>query len=216
MAGRFISTNWTGAGRPRWAADFRSRDHLVPGGVRLDSASFARDAWLVTLTAAAAAGATTLAVAALPRKVEAGTILYFGTAGQIARVNADAAAGATTLAVDAIPTALALGAVARVEYYTNAYGDVERGKKFIPSGTAVVKNAANDLYRRATTGDAAAAVFLTAFDVEDADDNPDAVLYRPGSVVKGNLLPGGGINALVADVQTALRSRYVVMMGGVS
>src|SRR5678809_130180 len=92
---------------PVWAADFMGREHLVPGGAKLNAALFLRtDAVVVVVSAAGAAGgATSVPVAALTGAIPNGTVLDFGT-NKYARLTAAAAAGATTLTVAAIPTAL--------------------------------------------------------------------------------------------------------------
>lgn len=65
----------------------------------------------VTTTAAAAQGATTLAVSSLSAAVPAGTILTFGP-GKYARVTANAAASATSITVAALTVGIASGDVA--------------------------------------------------------------------------------------------------------
>lgn len=56
---------------------------------------------IVKAAASALADATSLTVDALQYAVPAGTLLYFGEAGEHTRVTTDAAAGATTLAIQA-------------------------------------------------------------------------------------------------------------------
>lgn len=65
----------------------------------------------VTLSAAAAAGDTTLAVTATSAAIPAGTILTFG-AGRYARVTADASSGATSLTVAMLTVGIPDGATA--------------------------------------------------------------------------------------------------------
>lgn len=135
MATRITFTGPT-LGSPEWMADYGSRDHLVPGGHKVNSAD----------------------------------------AGFVADGN---------------------------------------GRKPIPSGTPLGRTIAE---RDAGTGFGPAAatdpeteVFLLAFDVSDALKNDDCELYRPGSVVKENFLPGFG--SLVAGVITFLRNRYIMVHG---
>lgn len=87
------------------------------------------------------------------------------------------------------------------------------GKRRIPSGTPVGRTLAE---RNAGTGYGPAAttdgeIFLLAFDVTDADANPDCELYRHGSAVKENFLPGFG--SMATELVTALRSRYLMFRG---
>lgn len=49
-------------------------------------------------------------------------------------------------------------------------------------------------------------IFILLFDVEDPDVSPECELYRHGSLVAENLLPGWG--GLAAGIQTALRANY--------
>lgn len=190
---------------PRWAGDFMSRDHLVPGPFKLNAALFlATDAVVVVVGAAGAAGgATTVPVDALSGPLPNGTLLDFGT-NKFARLTAAAAAAATTITVAALPTAL-------VDDDTATYAGTT--KKYVPSGTAVGRTIAE---RDAETGlgPAAAAddeIFLTAFDVDDVAKLADVELYRPNSQVFENYLPEW--TDLATAVKTALRARYICTLG---
>lgn len=190
-----------------WIGDYLSREHLMPGGARLSAAAFqAADAVRVNVTAAAVAGATSITVTALSGPIPTGTLLDFGGA-KFARLSAAAATGATTLAVDAIPTALAVNDVA---YYSPS-GAVKR----IASGTAIGRTYA-ERDANAAFGPAADTddeVYLLAFDVTDVATNADCELYRPGSLVKENFLPGWA--GLTATVQGKIRSAYRCTRGAV-
>lgn len=74
--------------------------------------SFAPKTSLVTCTANASGGATSITVAALPFIIATGTILYF-SGGVAATLTADAAAGATSIAVSALSGAVSSGESAR-------------------------------------------------------------------------------------------------------
>lgn len=195
-------------GAARWAADFRSRDHLVPGAVKLVAASFPYYGQVtVTANGAAAAAATSITVDALPAAIPAGTLLDFTGTGEYARVTTAAAAGATTLAVDALD--------AGIEDNDTATYVPTGAKRYIPSGTAVGRTVAE---RDAGTGygpaDAADDFTrLLAFEVEDVDENNDGVLYRPGSVVKENLLPEVVAGTMIAGVLTDIRATYTCERG---
>lgn len=191
---------------PAWAGDFFNREHMIPGGAKLDPAQFNdTDAVVVVVGAAGAAGgATSIPVAALSGPIPSGTVLNFGTT-KFATLTAAAAAAATALTVAAIPTALVSGDTA-------TYPGVGTDKTVV-SGTAVGRTIAE---RDAGTayGPAAAAddeIYLTCFDVRDATINADVELYRPNSIVKETFVPGW--TALAAGVVTKLRAAYICTRG---
>ena len=203
MAQVTVNTNQITA--PVWAGDFLSPAHLVPGGAQVDAAQFnAVDAVVVTVGAAGAdVDATSIPVAALSGPIPAGTVLDFGDK-KLAVLTADAAAADTSLTVRAIPTAL-------VDADTATYKGV--GKVVIPTGTPVgrtfVERAAGAAFGPATEADDE--VYLVAFEVPDAERNPEIELYRHGSVVKENFLPGYA--TMDADLLTLLRSLYTTTIG---
>lgn len=190
---------------PRWAGDFMSRDHLVPGPFKIVASQFlAPDGVKVVVGAAgAAANATTVPVDALSGAVPSGALLDFG-GKKFARLSAAAAAGATSLTVDALATALV---------DDDAANYIGTKKKSIPSGTPVGRTLVE---RNAGTGFGPAAatddeVFLLAFDISDADVNNDAEMYRPGAQVYENFLPGW--SGLASGVVTKLRAAYLMTLG---
>lgn len=191
---------------PAWAGDFMSRDHLIPGGAKVDAAQFAgADAVIVTVGAAGAAGgATSVPVAALSGPIPSGTILDFTGSGKFAKLTAAAATGATTLTVEALPQALVSGDVATYLGVT---------QKTILSGTVVGRTIAE---RDASTPfgpavDTDDEIYIVAFEVPDAADINDIELYRHNAVVKENFLPGW--TGLAAGLKTAIRSRYRCVRG---
>jgi hypothetical protein len=87
------------------------------------------------------------------------------------------------------------------------------GRKNIPSGTILGRTLAE---RDAGTGFGPAAdtddeIFVNYFEVTDAAENDDVELYRHGSQIKENFLPGWG--SVAAGVKTALRARYICTLG---
>lgn len=206
MSPRSMNTTGPTLGAPEFVNDFLDREHLLPGGVKVDASQFqSSDAVVVDVGAAgAAAGATTVPVSpALTGPIPAGTIIWFSGAKFI-RLSAAAAAGANSLTVTATPTALV---DADVGYYSPS------GTTSIPAGTAIGRTIAE---RDAGTsfGPAAAAddeIYLTAFDVTDAQQIDDAEVLRNGTVIKENYLPA--FSTLAAGVQTALRTRYQMTVG---
>lgn len=200
-----VTTSTNTLTSPAWAGDILDREHLVPGGARIDAAQFlALDSVVVTTTALAAAGATSIAVTALSGAIPNGTILYFGESQEFAMLTVAAAAGATTLTVQALPVQIESGDVAT---YTGT------GVKTVYSGTPIGRTFAE---RAAGTafGPAGAAddeVYLVAFDVMDAARNADVELYRYGSIVKENFLPN--FSTIIAGVLTKIRANYQTTRG---
>lgn len=196
---------------PVWAGDFFSREHVLPVPAKVSAAAFADQGGVpVTVaTGGAAQGATSIPVDALALSalantvvlaqgnvlIPAGATLDFGGA-KFARLTADATHGATALTVSALPTALVAGDKASYS---------PRGTRFIPSGTFVGRTYAE---RDANTAFGPAAVtddelFLTVYDIVDANANADAELCRHGSLVKENYLPEWAtLSAGTAGVQT--------------
>lgn len=169
---------------PAWAQDGIGGDTLLQGGARLDAAQFpVNSAVVVTTTAAAAANATSIAVAALAGAIPAGTVLYFGETGELARLSSAAAAGATTLAVDALPSAIESGDKATYPG-TSLIKTVGSGT---PVGrTYAERDAGADFGPAETTDDE---YYLLAQDVPDLNRNTDCELYRHGRAVRENVLP---------------------------
>jgi hypothetical protein len=189
---------------PRWAGDYLDREHVVPGGAKLLASAFAReDAVVVTLDGSADAAATSLTVEPLSGAIPSGTLLHFGS-GEFARLTAAAAAAATELTVEAIPTALENADTATysgTESYAVRSGTLV-GRTFAEraSGTAFGPHAEND-----------DEVYLVVYDVDDVSLNNDVDLYRPGSIVKENFLPGFADWSAV-DL-AALRAAYTTTRG---
>jgi hypothetical protein len=171
----------------------------IPSGTVLQfsgaGAGFAR------LTAAAAAGATSLTVEALPEDIDnAATALFPGGTKQ-ARLTAAAAAGATSLTVDELQFAL-------VDDNTAIYAGTT-GVAHIPSGTllgrTIAERDANTGFGPWASGDEE--VYLLALDVTNALINADCELYRNFGIVKENFLPSW-TTAWTSDMKTALRAAY--------
>lgn len=200
-------TKWTGAGRPRWLADETSRDHLVPGGVKLDSAAFpVEDAVTVTTPGGAAIGAVAIPVTGLSGPIPSGTILNFTGVGEFALLTAPATAGATSLTVEALDAAIEAGDTA-------TYPGL--GKKFVPSGTLLGQMQA-EMDAGAAWGPIADGddhVRVLRFSIENLLENNDGVLVRPfGTVLKYNLLPQAPLSAARL---TQLRTAGYVLQRGV-
>jgi len=189
---------------PIWAADYLTREHLLPGGAKLDASQFAgEDAVLVTVGANAAGAATSVTVTALLGPIPSGTLLYFGAA-KVAVLTAAAALGATTLTVAALPTALVSADAA-------TYAGV--ALKAVRSGTLVSRTYAE---RDAFTGFGPAVstddeAYLVVYDVPNLARDNDVELYRHDGLVKENFLPG--FAALSAALKVVVRARYDTTIG---
>lgn len=205
----FDAGTWEESSRPRWAADFRSRDHLVPGPVKLVAAAFPiTGTVVVTANGPAIATATSITVDPLPGALPSGAVLDFTGAGEFAKLTAAAAAGATSLTVEALDAGIE-------DNDTATYIPSGAVKKTVLSGTVVGRTIAE---RDAGTGygpaDAADdETRILAFSIEDVSQDASGVLYRPGSVVKENLLPEVLAGTLVAGVLADVRVAYVCTRG---
>lgn len=203
MAGVTYS-NWSANRRAAWRGDYTDRHSLIPGGARLDAASFPTEGSVTATVGAAGAaqGATSIPVAALTGPIPSGTILRF-SADEYARLSAAAAAGATTLTVEALVNALESGDAATY---------VGTGKRFVESGVLIgrtrAERDAGAAFGPWTTGDEEE--YLLAFDVHDADLEPEAELYRHGALVKENLLPAA---TRVAGPLARVRALYECQIG---
>lgn len=191
---------------PAWAGDFLNREHLMPGGAKVDASQFmATDGAVVTLTANALVNAVSIAVTALANPIPSGTQLRFG-AGKYAYTTANAAAGATSIAVEALPVALTSGD--KATYKGSGMKPVT-----ILGGTLLGRTWAE---RDAGTAfgpaaDADEDIFFLAQDITDATKNNDADLYRHGSIVKENFVPGWA--GLSSTLKAFVRSRYQCTIG---
>ena len=205
----FDAGAWQEENSPRWAADFRSRDHLVPGPVKLEAAQFpVTGTVVVTMDGAEIAGVTSLTVDPLPGAIPSGTLLDFSGTSEIVRTTALAAKGATEVPVEATDAAIE-------DNDTATYIPAGATKKTVRSGTAIGRTIAE---RDAKTGygPASAAddeVYLLAFGVEDVGEDNAGVVYRPGSVVKENLLPEVIDGTMISGVLTKIRANYVCQGG---
>lgn len=201
---RITSGSFKTSVHPVWAADFGSRDHLIAGGGFVDPTQFSRrDRVQVQSTSPTAVGATTMAIAAAPGALKAGSTLVFGTSS--VTLTADVPTGATSIAISAATEAIASGV-------TGIYTGI--GEVFIPSGTLVGRTEA-EMLASAPWGPADVAgdhqMFLTMYDVYDARENAEVEFYRPGAQVKENFLPGW--STLATNIKTKIRSLYVCFLG---
>ncbi len=200
---------WSGSmlAPPMWAKDFGGREHILPVPVKIDTSQFRRpDAVLVKLNGAAAVNDTSITVDALSGAVPSGTTLHFGSK-KFVITTAAAIAGATTIAVEAVPTIIADNDEA---YYAGT-------REFsIPSGTFIgrtiaERDAATAYGPAATTDDE---VFLTMFEISNADLYDEVEVYRPDSLVAENYLPKWtDATVWTSGLKATLRARYQCIVG---
>jgi hypothetical protein len=109
----------------------------IPSGTDLDfgGKKFART------TAAAAAGATSLTVSAIPTALVSGDAATYQGGERSLLITADAAVGATAIAVEDAPFAVVAGEVAYIPDTSVPY--LHGGAKFIPGGTVMCTIAAS-------------------------------------------------------------------------
>lgn len=153
---------------------------------------------------AAPAGSTSVPVDAISGKIPAGTVLRFMPGGYLVNVIADAASGAIALTTD--PLSFDLPDNAAAQYRGT-------GKVYIPSGTVIGRTYAERDAKVAfgPAADADDEVFLLFHDIDDALDNADGDVYRPGGLVAENFLPV--FSTLSSTLKGKLRASYQCMIG---
>lgn len=174
------------------------------GGRQIDWANvpdrYRIGAVVVTLTANAAQGATSLTVTALNGAIPNGTLLDFGGT-KTARLTTAAVAGATTVAVAATPTAMVTGDLA-------TYLGLMPGKKFLPAGTAIgeILNATGLVSPRIVTTNPAAGLLETNAREDEQFAPITGYGIIAGGVIYENLLPDatGSPKTLPSAIKTEL------------
>lgn len=165
-----------------WIKDYVSREHSLPGGIRLDSDAFRPAALTITADGAAAIGDTELTVDALTDEVLAGALIPF-PGGQIVTTRAKAEKGATTLVTEPLTAAIADGAAA-------LFADSRR-RQTIPASTLVgrtfAEQAAGTPFGPFEAGDDE--VYLTIRTVQDIFRNAETEALRKNTVVATNRMP---------------------------
>lgn len=100
-------------GAPSFIADTHTREHVLAGGAKADAALFVADApKAIVGNAGAAAGVTSIPIAALLAPIPVGALLNFGPrAATTVTLTANAAADATSIAFAALARAIPSGTV---------------------------------------------------------------------------------------------------------
>lgn len=144
--------------------------------------SYRMGAVKVAASAQADSGATTMGVTAITGAIPSGTNLYFGQAGEFARLAAAAVAGATALTVDALGTTIESGDVA---HYPGT------GAKTLPAGKVVVELSGGKIAPRSDRP--GSEVSMGILETVAIENEPSHALTGYGVIVGGvlyeNLLP---------------------------
>lgn len=162
----------------------------------------------VTLNAAAAAGATSLTTLAIPTALVDNDTGTFRGGTKQARVTAAAEEGATSLTVDELQFALADDESA---LYMGVNTKRVRGGTAVGLTNAELEGAHTDGIMWGPAADSDDVVRLLAYDVPDVDEDNDADLLRPGTLIKVNFLPGW--SSLSTAVKNKIRAAYDVTVG---
>lgn len=191
---------------PVWAADFLSRDHLVPGPIELDPTQFPMDdGTFVTANGAAAIGATSITVDAIDAAIPANTFLDFGHLASVLVTIADASvsAGDTSVTVVALPGPIPSGTRLNFSGGTNAQvvevnGDHAAGATTLTvlplDGT--IANGATATFpggtkqARLTAAAAAGATTLTVDELQFAIADNDVATYGGSGTLKRRVKGG--------------------------
>jgi hypothetical protein len=202
---RIVDTTANQLSSPVWAADFMGRDHLVPGGARIDPLQFNETgAVVVTVGAAGAAiGATSIPVDALPGAIPSGTILNFGSYAPVTvTVNdADVNATETTITVAALSGPIPAGAV--LQFSGSGAGFAKLTAAAAAAATTLtvealpedIDNAATATFAggtkqaRLTAAAAAAATSLTVDELQFAVVDNETATYA--GTIGGKNIPSG-------------------------
>jgi len=186
---------------PAFAGEPLGPHQLIAGGGQLDVSQFTGDESVtVVADGNAMVTATSISVDALSGPIPNGTVLYFGT-GKFARLTAAAVAGATSLSVEAL--------TAQVDDDDEAVYDA--GVIRVPAGTYIGRTFAE---RTAGSGFGPAEasddeLYLTAFDVLDAEKNSGVELIRHNTIIREDHLPDW--STLGATLQAQIRADYATV-----
>jgi hypothetical protein len=195
-------STWVENTRTVWAAEALSPDKLIPGGAKLAASQFnAEDAAVVTLTADADPGDTSLAVAALANPIPTGSLLDFGSrAAQTVTMAASALAAATSITVVALTAPLPAGTV--LYFGTNKFArvatDAAAGATTVAvtaiptalSGSETATVTASSIVAKTTANAIAGATTLTVEQLAEPILTGDVATYA-GAGVKKKRVPSG-------------------------
>lgn len=203
---RFEFNDYGQASNAAFLGDFGNREHILPGGAKLDSSAAFSATGDVTVhnTAAASAGATSITVTALTAAIPSGTTLVFSD-GTAVVTAANASVGATSITTEPLGEALA--------DESDAVYDAEGAdEEIVIAGTLVgrttAERAAGDPFGPAA--DADDEIFIMVHDV-DLTKTDDVDLVRHGTLIKQNFLPS--YSAASATIKGKLATSYQLVLG---
>lgn len=165
--------------------------------------TYRQGAVLVTAATDANTGATQITVSAITGDIPNNYVLYFGQAGEFARLNEKAEAGTTVLQVDATGTTIEA---------TDTATYPGTGQKLIPAGKAMAERSTGLLIPRVdqTTTSEVATCFLETNAVED---DPSQSLSGFGCIIGGalyeNLLPDATAGATTGTISSTYKNELV-------
>ena len=202
---KFEFTDHGSAANKAFLGDYGDREHVLQGGMKLDTAASYGTAGEFTIKVNDAdvnAGETSFGVDALPVALPDNTELQFGA--QTVTVNGAHSAGATTLTVDAL--------IADIADDATATYDPDATSKIVPAGTVLgqtfTEKEAGDPIGPADDSDDE--VFIT-FNEVNADDTDDVDVVRHGTLIKVNFLPAW--SGLSSTVKGLIREQYQTQLG---
>lgn len=172
---------------PSFVADWNSVARNTGGQIdwsRVPDNYRAGTTYTITANGAAIAGATSIAVDALPVALPTGTVLNFTGAGEFAILTAPAAAGATTLTVEALDAAIEDNDTAT--YLTSA-----SGSKVIKAGTVMCQLSSGKYVPRADRpgSEEAVGLLISAATENSTTDALTGYGLIVGGVIYETLLP---------------------------
>jgi hypothetical protein len=190
--------------RPPFVVDPDSVDRNSGRQIDWDSVPDTYRQGAVTATASTNvdSGSTAIPVDALPGAIPTGTVLYFGEAGEFARLSAAAAAGTTSIPVDATGTTIEDG---------NAAIYPGSGDKLIPAGKAMCELASGKIIPRADRpGSETCMGFLETNAIQNSIS---AALTGYGVIIGGvlfeNLLPDATAGATTGTLPDAYKTELM-------
>ncbi|MFN6475246.1 hypothetical protein [Nostoc sp. DedQUE07] len=192
---------------PRWMGDFGDRQSLLPGGVRVNKFKFAESNGIRQISSGVLLGRRANATHWEPVNNNLNTTLS-------TTLTAAVASGGTILPV-ASTSGYRAGDVLTIATvdYTIAAGGVNDLNRTLTLTAGLSASAASGVAVALKTAVAHDDFYLLAYDIDDANRNADATLYRHQALVYFNYLPDYPFTSL-ANVLAKIKELYQTVMGG--